>query len=76
LCEGKQCNTVLAVVPVCEECGLCGQVCCTSGNIVLLQFLKKVLEMFAFGLRVPLIEGHILYCMLKFCELDESVGSD
>jgi hypothetical protein len=43
---------------------------------MLLQFLKKVLEMFAFGLHMPLIERHIVYCILKFCELGESVGSD
>ena len=41
---------------------------------MLLQFVK-VLEMSAFGLHMPLIERHIVYCMLKFCEL-ESVGSE
>jgi len=43
---------------------------------MLLQFLKKVLEMFAFGLHLPVIKRHILYCMSKFCELGESVISD
>jgi len=38
---------------------------------MLLQFLKKVLEVLAFGLQMPLIERHILYCALKFCELGE-----
>jgi hypothetical protein len=41
-----------------------------------LPFLKKVLEMFAFGWHMPLFERHIVYCMLKFCELGKSVGSD
>ena len=36
----------------------------------------KVLEMFAFGLLMPLIETNIVYCILKFCELGESVESD
>jgi len=43
---------------------------------VLLQFVKKLLEMFAIGLHMPLIERHIVYCMLKFWELGEPVGSD
>lgn len=76
MCEGRQCNTVPAAVPVYSECGLCGQVCCTSGNIILLQLLKKSLEMFAFGLHMPLIERRFVYCMVKFCKLGKPVGSD
>jgi hypothetical protein len=32
--------------------------------------------MFAFGLHMPLFERHTVHCILKFCKLGESVGSD